>query len=245
MRYRFLLVAIAAALSACSVDATVTVRMRENGSGAVSVRVVLDAAAVRAAEVGGGTLEERVRLEDLPDAGWTVSPWRRRENGGATIMVRKPFARPEQVADVVAEVSGGDGPFRDFHASRENSTFSTRWRVDGDVDLRTPRLGIGADQQLVERLTAARVDPALVEADLVSGLDGLRIHAVAELPGGAQRTVTAAAGERAGLVATSTSTDLGRVALLVVGCGGGLLALVILVVGERRARRDRTRRAAA
>lgn len=216
--------------------------MRENGSGDVSVRVVLDAAAVRAAEVGGGTLEQRVRLADLPDAGWTVGPWRRREHGGATIVVRKPFDRPEQVAEIVAEINGADGPLRRFAAARTTSTFSTTWRVDGDVDLRTPKLAIGSDQQLVERLTAARVDPALVESDLDSGLDGLRIHAVAELPDGARRAVTATAGTRAGLEAASTSTDLGRVVLLIVGIGAGLFALVVLVVGERRARRRRSRR---
>ena len=218
--------------------------MRENGSGDVSVRVVLDAAAVRAVEVGGGTLETRVRLADLPDAGWTVGPWRRRANGGAAIVVRKPFDRPEQVADIVAEVNGADGPLHRFAAARSTSTFSTTWRVDGEVDLRTPRLGIGSDRQLVEQLTAARVDPALVEADLGSGLDGLRVHAVAELPDGARRAVTATAGTRAGLEAASTSTDLGRVMLLIVGIGIGLLALVVLVVGERRARRRRSRRVA-
>jgi hypothetical protein len=96
-----LVVALVVVLSACSAEATVTVRMHEDGSGVVAVRVVLDAAAVRAAEVGGGTLAERVRTDDLTGAGWTVTPWTR-AGGGAVITARKAFGRPEQVAAIVS-----------------------------------------------------------------------------------------------------------------------------------------------
>ncbi len=224
-------------LAACRVDATVTVRMRENGSGAVLVRVVLDSAAVTAAEVGGGALETRVRLDDLPGAGWTVTPWARTEGGGATLVVRKPFDRPEQVAGIVRELSGSDGPLQKFEAARTASTFTTKWRVTGEVDLRTPKLGIGADQQLVANLTAERVDIPKIESDLVAKLAGLRVRAVAELPDGERRVVTAFVGKRAALVAASEATDVGRLGLLVGGIAIGILAVVILVVGERRARR--------
>ena len=72
-------------LTACQVDATVTVRMRENGSGAVVVRVELDRRAVETAEVAGGTLEDRVRLDDLVAAGWRVTPWKRTPSTTGTI----------------------------------------------------------------------------------------------------------------------------------------------------------------
>ena len=105
-----ILVACLIVLSACRVEATVTVRMRENGSGAVIVRVELDRAAVRAAEIGDGKLEDRVRLADLPAAGWTVEPWQRRRNGGAILVISKTFSRPSQVRGIVAELNGGSGP---------------------------------------------------------------------------------------------------------------------------------------
>ncbi len=230
-------------LAACTVDATVTVRMRENGSGVVSVRVVLDPAAVTAAEVGDGTLETRVRLDDLPGADWTVTPWTRTKGGSAVLAVRKPFDRPDQVAGIVRELSGPDGPLQKFSASREPATFATKWRVTGEVDLRTPKLGIGSDQQLVANLTAERVDIPKIESDLVAKLDGLRVHAVVQLPDGERREVSATGGKRAALSATSEATDVGRLGLLVVGIAVGVLAVVILVVGERRARR-RVRRPA-
>ena len=231
------------ALAACKVDATVTVQMHTNGSGAVSVRVVLDRGAVRAAEIGGGTLEDRVRLADLPAAGWTVSPWRRHPGGGATVVVRKPFSRPGQVAGIVAELNGASGPLHGFEATRSSSTFSTGWTVHGTVDLRTIDTGLTKDPELVANLTAERVDLPAVEQRITNGArNGLRIRAVAELPGGQRTSVVAKPGARQVLAARADETDTERVLLLGAGIGIGVLAFVILVVGERRTRRTRRTR---
>ena len=230
------------ALAACRVDAAVTVRMQENGSGAVSVRVVLDSAAVRAAEVGNGKLEQRVRLSDLPGAGWTVTPWRRDARGGATLMIRKPFSAPREVAGILREISGADGPVRGVSAHRRTSTFSTQWTVDGVVDLRSIRLGVAADPQLVAKLTSERVDIPQVETRLASGLGQLRVHLVAELPG-ARRDVSVPMGRRSVLRATAESTDVNRLVMLVGGLAVAALAAFLLMVGELRARRRRRRAA--
>ena len=64
-------------LAGCKVDTTVTLAVRDDGSGFVRVNVALDAEAVQKAEANGGRLEDRVRLGDLEAAGWRVSPWRR------------------------------------------------------------------------------------------------------------------------------------------------------------------------
>ena len=239
MRRLVALAACAVALAACRVDATVTVRMRENGSGAVIVRVELDRAAVRAAEIGDGKLEDRVRLDDLPAAGWTVVPWRRHPDGGATLVVRKPFSRPAQVAALVAELNGASGPLRGFRASRTSSTFSTAWKVHGTVDLRTIELGMAQDPELIANLTAERVDVGAVESRVEGGLLGLRVRAVAALPGGERTVVVAKAGTAKTLSATADETDTGRVALLAAGIGLGAVAVLILIVGERRTRRHR------
>ena len=241
-RLGFLIVGCAFALAACSVDATLTVRMYENGSGTVSVRVILDAAAVRVAEIGGGKLEDRVRLSDLPAAGWNVTRWRRAENGGASLVVSKPFARAGEVAGIVAELNGPAGPLRRFRASRDVSTFSSRWKVRGAVDLRKLDLGIADDPELVAKLTDERVDIPAVESKVTSGLlGGLHVRAVADLPGRRPTVVDASPGERAVLVASADQADGGRVVLLGVGIGSGLLAVFLLVVGERRRHHRRVR----
>ncbi|MEO6470098.1 MAG: hypothetical protein ABIP21_13450 [Acidimicrobiia bacterium] len=229
-------------LAACRVDATVTVRMHENGGGTVAVRVVLDAAAVRAAEVGNGTLEQRVRLADLPGAGWSVTPWRRDAKGGATLRIRKPFSAPGEVAGIVREISGANGPVRNVTATRSSSTFSRGWAVGGLVDLRAIKLGIETDPQLVATLTSERVDIPQVESRITSGLSGLRVHLVADLPG-AQRDVSAGAGRRSVLDATAENTDLNRLVMLVGGIALAALAVLLLVIGELRARRRRRRAA--
>ena len=45
----------------CKVDTTVSIEVREDSSGTVSVRVVLDADAVGEADAGGAKLEDRFR----------------------------------------------------------------------------------------------------------------------------------------------------------------------------------------
>ncbi|MGZ4676139.1 MAG: hypothetical protein ACXVLO_08465 [Acidimicrobiia bacterium] len=232
--------ALVVALTACSVDATVTVRMHADGSGAVSVRVDLDGDAVRAAEIAGGKLEDRVRLGDLRDAGWTVGPWRRTTAGGASVTITKPFRRPEQVGAVIRELNGADGPLRGFGARREASTFTTSWQVRGRIDLRTIDLGVTSDQQLVAALTAKRVDPGLVEQRIAGqAVTGLRIHGRVELPDGAVREVTVRPGAQATLRASGDHTDWSRVVLLVGGVLAALAAITVVAVGESRARRRR------
>lgn len=224
---------VAIALAACSVDATVTIRMGDDGSGEVAVRVVLDHAAVRAVEVAGGSLADAVRLDDLTDAGWTVGTWQRAEGGGATITVTKPFARPEEVRGIVREISGSGGPYRRFSASRDASAFSTSLRVDGVVDLRSVDLDITDDAELVAALTNNRVDAGAVERRLVGeALAGLGLHARVELPGSTEQ-VDVAPGEREPVAAASDDTDTGRILLL----GGGIvLAVVAIAVAVRGGR---------
>ena len=234
-------VACVFALAACRVDATVTVRMQENGSGTVNVRVVLDRAAVRAAEVGNGKLEQRVRLDDLPGAGWTVTPWRRDAGGGATLTLSKKFSSAREVAGIVREINGADGPLRPFSASRTSSTFTTGWKVDGGVDLRLPSIGVATDPQLVAKLTAERVDIPQIETRLASGMKGVRVHLVAELPDADRREVVAAIGGNAVLHESSQNTDVNRLVMLVGGLALALIAIMLFVLGELRALR-RSRR---
>lgn len=236
-------VALVVLLAACSVDATVTVHMESDGSGTVSVRVVLDRAAVTAAEVAGGKLETRIRLGDLTGAGWQVTPWRRTPAGGATLSVSKPFDRPGQVARIVRELNGPDGPLRGFAASRDASTFTTDWAARGGVDLRDLRPGVTADPQLVAALVAKGIDPAVVEQRIASRtLGALKVRVRTELPAAAPRQATAVPGRRAAVVSAAGATAWGRVALLVAGIATVGFAVVFLVSGERRARRRRAAR---
>ena len=100
--------------------------------------------------------------------------------------------------------------------------------------------GLSQDPELVANLTAERVDIAEIESRVARGLVGLRLRIVAELPDGHRQEVTLKPGQVRSLSASAQETDTGRVILLAAGIGAGLLALVVLVVGERRARRRRS-----
>ena len=106
-------------VAGCKVDTTVIVDVRDDGSGVVRVRVALDTEAVGEAEAGGGRLEDRVRTADLAAAGWRVSPWARRSDGGATLVLTKPFGNVEALGPVIAELNGDRGPVREVSLTRD------------------------------------------------------------------------------------------------------------------------------
>jgi hypothetical protein len=240
-----LLVAVGLALSGCKVDSTVTVHVEPNGSGVVSVHVALDPDAVAAAEADGGKLEERVRLGDLTGAGWKVGAWQRAADGSATLDLSKPFTKVSQVAGIVRELNGADGPLKDVRATRDDGTFSTGYSVDGTVDLKNLATGVQSDQQLVQSLAAQHVDVNAIDRQLLADVQhSFALRLVVELPGG-QRVVVAPAPGTARPVAVSSSVrNDDRVLYAIAAAGFVLLAVVVMLNGRRVKRRRRRRRAA-
>ena len=237
-------------LSACSVDATVTVKVRDDGSGYVQADVVADAEAVQAAEVGGGKLEDRVRLADLPDAGWTVEPWVRNPDGSASLTVRKPFTSVDEIPSILRELNGDHGPLQSADFTRSRSFFSTKYTATGELDLGAIGTGIADDAELVQQLQAQGVDVAGVDAQLLDQLQrAFTVRLVVELPGRAPVTIEPAVGEKASVDVSSSVQDTRRVTLVAIA--GGLLVLAMIVAvwprrrgrqrGRRRGRRARSR----
>ena len=232
-------------MAGCKVDSTVTVRVKQDGSGVVSVRVVLDPDAVSAAEADGGKLEERVRLSDLSAAGWTVGAWQRRPGGSATLVLSKPFTNVSQVAGIVHELNGADGPLRDVRAARDDGTFSTDYSVRGTVDLKALSTGVQSDQQLVQALTAQHVDVHAIDQQLLTDVQhSFALRFVVELPGGKRVTIAPAAGTVKPVDVSSSVRNDDRVLYAIAAGGFALLAVVVMLNGRRVKRRRRRRRAA-
>src|SRR5947207_692015 len=145
MRRLLVVVAACLLLAGCKVDTTLTIDVHDNGGGSARIRVALDADAVQNAQAGGGRLEDRVRLGDLQAAGWTVSPWRRARDGSATVSLRKDFANAGELAGVVAELSGKDGPLRGVTLERSRGLLSTDYKVKGEADLSRRNAGEGVN----------------------------------------------------------------------------------------------------
>lgn len=234
---RLALVLIACLLAGCAVDTSVSIDVHDDGSGLVRVRATLDEEAVRAAEAGGGSLEDRVRLDDLSAAGWEVGRWVRTPPGLGQIVLTKEFASPEQLAGIVHEVSGPDGPLRDVQAARDRGLTSTRYAVTGALDLAAIQTGVLGDQELVDSLSNQQVDVAAVDRTLLEELrNAVSVSVVIRLPGGATMTVDGVMGQRLPFEATTSVLETRRLVLLGVAALLLVLAVVVLLVGRGRRR---------
>jgi hypothetical protein len=238
---RLLLVVVATCLllAGCKVDTTLTIDVHDNGGGSVRIRVALDADAVQNAQAGGGRLEDRVRLGDLQAAGWTVSPWRRAPDGSATVSLRKDFANAGDLASVVAELSGKDGPLRGVTLERSRGLLSTDYKVKGEADLSRLTAGVANDPDVVAQLTGQRVDVAQIDQRLaqeISNAFRLRIRFV--FPGGDVTQVEPKPGKKVSLATTTTQFDTTRALLLGGAVVLGVLGVVVFIRGEVRRRRQ-------
>ena len=238
---RLLVVVVAGVLLAgCKVDTTLTIDVHEDGSGSVRVRVALDAEAVQNAQAGGGMLEDRVRLGDLQAAGWTVTPWRRAPDGSATVSLRKNFGNAGDLAGVVAELSGKNGPLPRVALERNRGFLSTEYKITGDADLSRLTAGIADDPEVLAQLTGQRVDLAQIDQRLAQQInDAFRLRIRFVFPGGDVTEVQPEPAEKVSLATSTSQFDTTRALLLGGGVVLGALGVVLFVHGELRRRRQR------
>jgi uncharacterized protein YceK len=240
MRRLLLALVVCLLLAGCKVDTTLTIDVDDDGSGTVRVRVALDAEAVQNAQAGGGMLEDRVRLGDLQAAGWTVSTWRRAPNGSATVSLRKNFANAGDLAGVIAELSGEEGPLRGVTLERDRGLLFTEYKLSGVADLSQLTAGVANDPELVARLTAERVDLAQIDQRLTQQInDAFRLRIRLVLPGGDVTEIRPEPGKKVNLATSSSQLDTTRALLLAAAVVLGALGIFVLVRGELRGRRPR------
>ncbi|HEU5309085.1 MAG TPA: hypothetical protein VFW97_17300 [Acidimicrobiia bacterium] len=230
--------------AACKVDTTVTVTVHDDGSGVVTVTAVLDADAVKATESGGGKLEDRLRLGDLAQAGWTLQPWARAADGSAQITFSKPFSSPEQATAIVKELNGTVGPLHDLTVSRDPGTFSTTYSTTGTLDLKHLQTGLTADNDVVGSLVKQGVDANAVDQSLLADLrDSFDLTVKVEQPGGTT-VVKGVPGKTTPVDASTSVLDTTRVILVTIAVVLVVAAVVVLLWPRRRRRRRANRRGA-
>lgn len=233
---------LAAMVAGCSVDTTVEVVVREDGSGIVRVRVVADAEAVRAVEAGGATIDAAVRLSDLADSGWRVGAWEKADDGSASLVLSHPFDNVSEVAGIFEQASGDGGPFHDVRAARERGLLATEYSVTGTADLANVETGVAGDEELVQALAAQGVDVNVIDQQLLASLQSsFSLELVVKLPGERPKTITATPGKVTKIDATASVRDTQRMIFLIAAAGFGLLAVVLWIRGGRRRRRRRGR----
>ncbi len=218
------------ALAGCQVKVLVDTRVNPDGSGNVTVSVGLDAGAT--AQVGN--LSEQLRVSDLEAAGWKVTGPTRQGDGYTWVRASKPFADAAQATEVMNEVNGADGAFRDWQVSHTSSLWSTQWKVQGTVDLRKG-MQTFSDPKLDQALGANGYDSMITQIEKREGRpisDMVDVRVSVELPGAAQVYAPKLADGQTTAVSvthTKVSRALGVVVVVV-----GLVVLVVAVVLLRR-----------
>ena len=245
-RTALLLVLVALTGAACQLRTEVNVTVQADGSGEVEVAVGLDEDGVEQRP----DLLDGLEFSDLAETGWVVDGPALDADGFTRIRVRHTFDNPSEVATLVDEVAGDDGPFRDFAVVRDDAFAETRYRFSGVVDFTSGVESLTRDPELAEALGAEPLD--LLEARIGGTVDELlRVQVAVRLPGDVDSNAPTKASngavwrpsvlerEAVELTATSTIRRSGRLAWLAVAgaCGFALLLFVtIRVVAWRRSR---------
>jgi len=230
----------------CQLEVRVGLDVEPDGSGVVRVAGVLDeAAASRVPD-----LRDQLEVDDLVEAGWTITGPALEADGRTWIRASKPFAAPEDAGPVLDEISGSGGPFRDFAVRRTPSLLRDEWNVDGIVDLTAGLAGF-SDDALRERLDGTNVGRSddEIAAEAGRSLDEVITFVVAvtvpgELTSNAPAGRTDVAewrpvfGEQLALAASGTSLNTVTALWLALGLAAAVALVVLLAVRYRRHRRS-------
>jgi putative hydrolase of the HAD superfamily len=120
-------------LSGCRAAFDVVVTVDHDGSGVVATTTALDAeAADRLLDLDLNSAG--LPLGDLAQSGWVVGAPQRDTSGGTVITASKDFGTAEQFREVMAELNGENGLFRDFTLTRTKNFARVDYAVSGRLD---------------------------------------------------------------------------------------------------------------
>ena len=199
----------------------------EDGSGTVTVEVVLDQeAADRVPD-----LAEQLRVRDLRRTGWEVTGPEPADGGGVVITATKGFFEPEQMATVLDEIGGNRGPVLDPSLERTRTFGTTAYDFTGTLDL-SRGIATFSDRQLTRLLDGFPIgqDQAALEEELgapLSDLTSFTFEVV--LPDGSE-TQTSTWEAQLGDEPTAMAASTEERNLLAFGLAAGAVLAVLLLV---------------
>ena len=247
MRRLAALAALVMSLCACHATVQVQVVPKANGSGVLSVSLVMD----RDAAALVGDPATAVRTADLEKAGWTVDKPVVTSDGGVSVSAHHRFRTVAEADGLLAGLAGG-GTKVPFHlvVTHASGTLSSRVGVAGEVDLSG-----GVDRFADDKLRQALGAPTLAAALERAKADGatvpeLSAEVTAVLPGRPTRvsggkvsadsvTWDVPLGSSAAIAATSNVTD--RTAERWLIAAAGFVVAFLIVIGVMFSRRNEWR----
>jgi hypothetical protein len=224
------------ALSACTLEVDVRVRVEDDGSGTVEVIATVDPAALTRI---GGDLGAVLDVAALRAQGWAVEGPSSLPDGSATVRLSQSFEDAAGAEAAFDDLEGVGGPLRGFEVTRSESLFRTRWGFRGTVDL-------GGDVAVPDAASEVDGEPVATFEDLERQLGEslgrlLELRIGVRLPGDVRSNATTKAdngavwqvafgGDALELEASGSRTRTATVAVAVVLALAVLVGLVALLI---------------
>lgn len=174
-------------LSSCRVDSDITLAVKPNGTGNISVVITADKNIV--AKAPG--LKADIRTDDLVAAGWKVEGPTDTKDGGMTITLTHDFMGPAEATTLLGQISGTRGPLHEMVITRTGKDTNSTYTLAGRLEVN------GGLEAFADDATLNLLGGAPYAADVqAAGLDlgdavGITFNAV--LPGTVNNTTGQAA----------------------------------------------------
>lgn len=169
-------------LSACRVDSVVTLDVKENGSGTLSVVTTADADLISRAP----GLVEDLSFDDAKSAGWKVTEPSITTDGGMQMTVSHSFNNPQEASLLLAQLSGANGPFKEMSLTRSGKDTDSTWMLNGRLEV-NGGLEAFADPKLLKTIGGSPFAGTLASSELDIGqVIGIEFRAF--LPGRIEST---------------------------------------------------------
>jgi hypothetical protein len=242
-------------LSSCRVDTNISLAVKPNGTGTISVVVTADKDIVTKAP----DLKADIRTDDLVAAGWKIDGPSDTKDGGLTITMTHSFTGPAEATILMSQINGARGPLHEMVITRTGKDTNSTYTLAGRLEV-NGGLQAFADDATLNLLGGAPYAADVQAAGLDLG-DAISISFDAVLPGKVNATTGQSAdgvitwrvpmdGTPTSVATSVTNVDIAssisRVAkvlvlgLLIVWVLGSLV-LVMMVLNARN-KRSRTPR---
>ena len=221
-------------------DVNVGVNLSEDGSGTVTVAVGADDDLL--SRVPGAT--DRLHLDDLKTAGWSVTGPTKESNGMTWVHLSHPFDNPAEMKELLSEINGPGGPLHDITLTRRDEWDKTTWTLAGTGSL-TGGVDSFVDPDLAAAFGSSKPLDQLVDESGVPLDQALNFTVVVQMPNQTAAHVTHVPldGTAVSINVHSQKVDQSaRMAAIVAGVCGALLAGWLAYWGTRAALRVGRRR---
>ena len=197
-------------VAACNLQIKITINVQEDGTGLVSAGVGLDPIAQD--QDIFADLETILRTSDLAASGWDFEATGKAADGRVWYEASKPFLSPEDLQNILEELTGSPTAFNDWEISIDSTKPKRTYGISGKVDLRE-----GFDLFTDTELSVLLEEPPLgislekLEAELgQKPEDSVMMKVVVNLPGAGEQSYDIPLGQQRSIDASGENIHRGN-----------------------------------